>query len=75
MQLLNIQEAAERLGVSVRTIYRLFDERKLPRVKIRGCARVRADDLNRYVERNTESRVYGDADYPRINYVPGMKVV
>jgi excisionase family DNA binding protein len=75
MQLLRIPEVARRLDVSVRTVYRLLEERRIPKIMIRGCVRIQEDDLARYIERNTESRTYGTAEYARINYVPGMKVV
>ena len=75
MQLLKVPEVARRLDVSVRTVYRLLEERRLPKVMVRGCARVREDDLARYVERSTENRAYSALEYARINYAPGMKVV
>jgi len=75
MELLTVPQAAEELGVSISTMYRLLNERKLPKVKVRNCTRVRPGDLARYIERSTENRVHGDAKYPRINYEPGMKVV
>lgn len=48
--LLTIDEAAEYLGVSRRTIYNLISSRKLPVVKIGAQTRIDAEDLRRYVE-------------------------
>lgn len=45
---LRIDEVAKYLGISRRTVYRLIEEEKLEAVKIRGCSRVRWDDLQRF---------------------------
>ncbi|MFQ5881962.1 MAG: helix-turn-helix domain-containing protein [Candidatus Methylomirabilales bacterium] len=45
---LRIDEVAQYLGISRRTVYRLIEEEKLETVKIRGCSRVRWDDLQRF---------------------------
>jgi len=45
---LRIDEVAQYLGISRRTVYRLIEEQKLEAVKIRGCSRVRWDDLQRF---------------------------
>jgi len=45
---LRIDEVARYLGISRRTVYRLIEEEKLEAVKIRGCSRVRWDDLQRF---------------------------
>jgi excisionase family DNA binding protein len=45
---LRIDEVAQYLGISRRTVYRLIEEEKLEAVKIRGCSRVRWDDLQRF---------------------------
>lgn len=47
---LRIDEIAKYLGISRRTVYRLIEEGKLDAVKIRGCSRVRWDDLHRFEE-------------------------
>ncbi len=47
---LRIDEVARYLGISRRTVYRLIEEEKLEAVKIRGCSRVRWDDLQRFEE-------------------------
>ncbi len=43
-------EAAERLGVSVRTVERLISADKLPLVHVEGAARLRTADLEAYVD-------------------------
>lgn len=49
--LLSKNEAAERLGVSVRTIERLVASGRLPQVHIERLARFRVGDLEAYVNR------------------------
>ena len=48
--LLTKGEAAEQLGVSVRTIERLISAGRLPLVHVEGAARVRVADLGAYVQ-------------------------
>jgi excisionase family DNA binding protein len=48
--LLTKSEAAEQLGVSVRTIERLISAGRLPLVHVGGAARVRVADLGAYVQ-------------------------
>jgi excisionase family DNA binding protein len=43
-------EAAEQLGVSVRTVHRLIAAGKLPLVHVEGAARLRVADLEAYVD-------------------------
>jgi excisionase family DNA binding protein len=43
-------EAAEQLGVSVRTVARLIAAGRLPLVHVEGAARVRVADLEAYVD-------------------------
>ena len=51
-QLLSLKSAAERLGVCVRTVYRLIDDGELPKpVKIRGCSRLPVSSLNTYLQK------------------------
>lgn len=47
--LLTKREAAEQLGVSLRTIERLISSGRLPLVHVEGAARVRVADLEKYV--------------------------
>jgi excisionase family DNA binding protein len=48
--LLTKSEAAEQLGVSLRTIERLISTGRLPLVHVQGAARVRVADLGAYVQ-------------------------
>jgi excisionase family DNA binding protein len=48
--LITKSEAAEQLGVSLRTIERLISSSRLPLVHVEGAARVRVSDLEAFVE-------------------------
>jgi excisionase family DNA binding protein len=48
--LITKSEAAEQLGVSVRTIERLISAGRLPLVHVEGAARVRVTDLGAFVQ-------------------------
>ena len=48
--LITKSEAAEQLGVSVRTVERLISAGLLPLVHVEGAARVRVADLGAYVQ-------------------------
>ena len=50
MNLLTIKEAADRMSVSTKMIYRLMNRGKLRKVKIGGATRISEDDLNSYLE-------------------------
>lgn len=55
--LLTVAEAADRLGVSPRTVYRLCDEGKLPHQHLgsgRGTIRIRPEDLAAFERRTAE---------------------
>lgn len=43
-----VDEMAEYFALSVRTVYRLIDERDLKRIKIRGCLRIPVWEIERY---------------------------
>lgn len=61
--LLTKNEAAEQLGVSVRTIERLISAGRLPLVHVEGAARVRVADLGAYVQRlDADSRTTQSSD-------------
>lgn len=53
-KLVRLKVAAVRLGVSVRTLYRIIAEGGLCLVHIRGCSCLKEADLIAYVERNQE---------------------
>jgi excisionase family DNA binding protein len=48
--LITKSEAAEQLGISLRTIERLISSGRLPLVHVEGAARVRVSDLEAYVQ-------------------------
>ena len=47
---LSTAEASERLGVTLRTLYRLVDEGRLPAYKIGRVIRVKEDDVDAFIE-------------------------
>lgn len=47
--LLTVEQAAERLGTSVRFVRRLRHERRMPFVKVGKHLRVDSDDLEAYI--------------------------
>jgi excisionase family DNA binding protein len=49
---LSTEQACEKLGISMATLYRYlgFKENRLPSYKIGGVLRIRADELNKWVE-------------------------
>jgi len=51
-KLLRVRAAAERLSVSVRTLWRMVAAGELPVVHVRGCACIAEADLVSYVERS-----------------------
>lgn len=51
-QLLKVDEVAGRLGVSVRTVWRLVSKGELPKpCKIRGCTRFALSDVVAFADR------------------------
>jgi len=54
--LVRLKAAAGRLGVSVRTLYRIIAEGELQLVHVRNCACIKEADLLGYIERNTQRR-------------------
>jgi excisionase family DNA binding protein len=56
--LVRVKVAAVRLGVSVRTLYRITAEGGLGLVRIRGCSCLKETDLAAYVERSRERRAH-----------------
>lgn len=53
--LLKVPEAAAQLGVSRAKLYELITDGTLPSVKVGGCRRILATDLQLFVERLTRS--------------------
>ena len=54
VKLLRLNEAAKRLTVSVRSLYRLIDAGELAVVRIGGCVRVAESDLGIYIAEHRE---------------------
>ena len=52
-ELLDALQVARRLGVSRPYIYKLMDQRKIPFVQVGTVRRVRAEDLQAFIEQNT----------------------
>ncbi len=50
-KMIRLREAAARLGVSVRTLYRLFATHDLSLLHVRGCSCVAESELMTYLER------------------------
>lgn len=46
---LRIEQAAERLGVSTKTVRRLISAGDIPAIKVATCVRIDPADLDRYV--------------------------
>ena len=47
---LGTKEASERLGVTLRTLYRFIDEGRLPAYQVGRVIRVKADELDVFIE-------------------------
>jgi excisionase family DNA binding protein len=54
--LVRLKVAAVRLGVSVRTLYRIIADGGLRLVHVRGCSCLKQADLQDYIEKNKETR-------------------
>jgi len=52
-QLLNVQEAAQKLGLKPCTVRAWLARRKLPCVHVGRCIRIPADAIAAFIERNT----------------------
>ncbi len=53
--ILTIKEVADYLKVTERTLYRLAQEGKIPAFKVGGSWRFRRDDLDRWIEDQTNT--------------------
>lgn len=53
--LLTVDETAQRLSVSRWTVYRLFRDKKLRFVKVRGGTRIRTSEIERYLRERYKS--------------------
>lgn len=78
--MLSAQEVAERLNVSVATVYRLKDRREgLTAYRIGGVIRFRTEEVDAYVARQAvdpaDHRQSRGPELRRFRYEPGMRVV
>lgn len=77
--MISVQQVADRLGVSIYTVYRLKDKPDgIPAYKVAGCIRFHPDEVEAYVKTHAIKPVAAPkpAFKPRrFTYVPGMKVV
>lgn len=55
MRLLTVADVALALRVTPKTVYRLLAAGKLPRVKVGAAVRVRPEDLDRFIDRQTQT--------------------
>ena len=49
---LSTQEAARRLGITTRTLYRFVDQGELPAYRMGRVIRLQATDIDAYIERS-----------------------
>lgn len=53
-ELVNVQEAAEYLGLAVGTVYHMISEGRLPVTRLsKRCVRFRLRDLNEWLDKKT----------------------
>ena len=52
-RLLTIQEASERTGLSVHTLYKMVSQCRVPYVKLGGALRFDLELLNQWIEQST----------------------
>lgn len=62
-QLLNVDQAAEAMSVSTKTVRRLIATGEVPHVRVGRAVRIRTRDLDRYIEAAT---VVGTAGWPSL---------
>jgi excisionase family DNA binding protein len=51
IQWMGTREACERLGVTLRTLYRFIDEGQLPAYKMGRVIRLKSDEIDGFIER------------------------
>ena len=49
-QLLTVEQAAQRLSISSRTVGRMYRSGQIPYVKVRGRVRINPKDVEKYIE-------------------------
>jgi excisionase family DNA binding protein len=58
-QLLSVGDAAARLRVSTRSVYRLIEEGRIKGIKVRGCTRIRESHLADLLDQFAGSQASG----------------
>ena len=77
MNLIKKPEAAEKLGVSVRTLEKMIARGAIPAYKVGPkLVRLKAEDIERYIDSHQAAPTAKKSTASRpCRYVPGMKVV
>jgi excisionase family DNA binding protein len=63
---LSTKEASERLGITLRSLYRFIDEGDLVAYKFGRVIRIQADDVNRFIEASRISPGSLEHLYPEV---------
>lgn len=71
MTLLSVKQAAEELGVSAKTVYRMLADGELAEVRVRGAIRISRLELDRFRRENTTRRGETAADYRQAQSLTG----
>jgi excisionase family DNA binding protein len=64
MELLKPKEAAEKMNVSLATVYRMVADNEIISTKVRGGIRISKEEIGRYLEKNSSEK-RGDFYTPR----------
>ena len=72
-RLVTVPEAAAYLHLSRVSVYRLIAAGQLRKVKLRGATRIRTDDLDALIERNTARTDAESLDAGVVNGSPGPR--
>lgn len=73
IQWMGTREACERLGVTLRTLYRFIDEGQLPAYKMGRVIRLQAQDIDGFIERMRIAPGSLDHLYPEPKSPPDPK--
>ena len=74
---MSTKEAAEHLGVTLRSLYRFIDEGSLAAYKFGRVIRLKADDVDRFIEScriepGSLEHLYPELKGPAVTRVPGL---
>lgn len=62
-EILTLREVAQLLKVAEKTVYTMAQNKELPAFKVRGQWRFRREDIDRWIDQQTETKAAGgDAD-------------